>query len=74
LSTYICADRTTFCLGTYLDATAEDRRPSEQIAILERVSANSDTFWSDARRRQAVVRLQDQANHIEEAVEGCQRL
>jgi hypothetical protein len=57
-----------------LDATAEDHRLSERIAILERVSANIDTFWSDARRRQVVVRLQDQANHTEEAVEGCQRL
>jgi hypothetical protein len=56
-----------------LDTAAEDRQVSERIAALERVSADADTFWSDARIRKAVVWLQDRAHHIEEAVEGCRR-
>jgi hypothetical protein len=56
-----------------LDTAAEDRRVSERIAVLERVLADSDTFWSDACRRQAVVRLQDRTHHIEEAMEGCRK-
>jgi hypothetical protein len=49
LSMYICAEITIFCLGTCLDAAVEDHRVSEQIVLLERVLANTDTFWSDAR-------------------------
>jgi hypothetical protein len=49
LSMYICAGITIFCLGTCLDAAVEDHRVSEQIVLLERVLANTDTFWSDAR-------------------------
>jgi hypothetical protein len=30
-------------------------------------------LWSDPRRRHAVVLLQDRAQHIGEAVDGCQR-
>jgi hypothetical protein len=60
-----------FDVGTCLDATAEDRRVSEWIAILEIVLGDTDTFWSNAGWRQVVVRLKDCANHIEEAVEGC---
>jgi hypothetical protein len=61
------------CLGTCSDIAAEDRRVSERIAVLEHVSTDSDTFWSDAHRRQVVVQLQDRAHHIEEVVEGCRK-
>jgi hypothetical protein len=71
LSIFICASLTILCLGTCLDTDAEDCRVSERISVLKWVSADTDTFWSDARRCQAVVRLQDRANHIGEAVEGC---
>jgi hypothetical protein len=37
------------------------------------VSSDINTFWSDARRRHAVVRLQDRSQHIEEAMEGCRK-
>jgi hypothetical protein len=30
-------------------------------------------LWSDSRRRRAIVLLQDRAQHIGEAVDGCQR-
>jgi hypothetical protein len=70
LSMYICAEITIFCLGTCLDAADQDHWVSEWIAVLDGVSADTDTFCSNARRRQAVVWLQDHANDIEESVEG----
>jgi hypothetical protein len=51
----------------------EDRRVSERIAALERVSKDTDTLWVDSRHRNAIVLLQDRAQHIGEAVDGCQR-
>jgi hypothetical protein len=40
---------------------------------LERVSKDTTSLWADPRRRGAVVLLQDRAQHIGEAVDGCQR-
>jgi hypothetical protein len=57
---------------TCLDAT-EDLRVSARIAVLERVLAGTDAFWSDVQRRQAVVVLQDHVDHIEETVEACRK-
>jgi hypothetical protein len=59
--------------GTYLHPTDENRRVAEQIAALEKVSKDTTSLWADLRRRSAVVLLQDRAQHIEEAVDGCQR-
>jgi hypothetical protein len=42
-----------------LDPAIEDRRVSERVAALERVSSDTNTFWSGTRRRVAVVWLQD---------------
>jgi hypothetical protein len=42
-------------------------------AALERVSKDTNTLWADPRRRIAVVLLQDHAQHIGEAFNGCQR-
>jgi hypothetical protein len=56
-----------------LDTVAEDHRVNKRITALEWVSVNTNTFWSNVRRRQAVVRLQDHAQHIKEVVQGCQR-
>jgi hypothetical protein len=33
----------------------------------------SKLFWSDPRRRSAIVLLQDHAPHIGEAIDGCQK-
>jgi hypothetical protein len=60
-------------LGTCLHPNDEDHRVSERIAALERVSKHTNTLWADPRRRIAVVLLQDCAQHIGEAVDGCQR-
>jgi hypothetical protein len=46
---------------------------SAQVVVLERVFAGTDTFWSDAWRRQAVVLLQDCVDHIEQTMEACQK-
>jgi hypothetical protein len=62
-----------FDVGTCLDAAAKDLRVNEWIAVLDRVSAGTGTFWSNARRRRSMVRLQDRADHIGEAVEGCRK-
>jgi hypothetical protein len=60
-------------LGTFLYPTDEDRRVSERIAALERASRDTNTLWVDPRHHSAVVLLQDRAQHIGEAVDGCQR-
>jgi hypothetical protein len=60
-------------IGTCLDFAAEDHRVTERNAALERVSAGVENLWSDPRRRNAVVLLQDCAQHIGKAVDGCRR-
>jgi hypothetical protein len=40
---------------------------------LERVSKDMTSLWADPWRRSAVVLLQDRAQHIGEAIDGCQR-
>jgi hypothetical protein len=57
----------------FLDPATKDRRVSERASTLERVSSDTNTFWSSAHRRHVVVRLQDRAKHIEEVMEGCRR-
>jgi hypothetical protein len=51
----------------------EDRRVSERIAALERASRDTNTLWVDPQGCSAIVLLQDRAQHIGEAVDGCQR-
>jgi hypothetical protein len=60
-------------LGTCLDFPAEARRVAEQNTALEKASEGIDSLWSDPRRRRAIVLLQDRAQHIGEAVDGCRR-
>jgi hypothetical protein len=59
--------------GTFLNPTDEDLRISERIAALERASRDIDTLWVDLWRCSTIVLLQDRAQHIGEAVDGCQR-
>jgi hypothetical protein len=59
--------------GTFLDFVSEARRVSERIAALERASEGIDSLWSDPRCHRAIVLLQDRAQHIREAVDGCRR-
>jgi hypothetical protein len=60
-------------VGTCLDFVIEARRVSEWIAALESSSGGVKTFGSDPRRRSAIVLLQDRAQHIGEAVDGCRK-
>jgi hypothetical protein len=59
--------------GTCLHPANEDHRVTERIADLERVSQDTTSLWADPWRRGTVVLLQDRAQHIGEAVDGCQR-
>jgi hypothetical protein len=69
-----CCSVTLFViLGTYLDYAAEARRVAERNAALEKMSEGIDSLWSDPRRRNAIVFLQDHAQHIGESVDGCRR-
>jgi hypothetical protein len=64
----------TFAIvGTCLDFVDEARRISEWIAALESSSGGVETFWSEPQHRNAIVLLQDRAQHIGEAVDGCQK-
>jgi hypothetical protein len=56
-----------------LNPVHENHRVSERITVLERASTDTNTFWIDPRRRSAIVLLQDRAQHIGEAVDGCQK-
>jgi hypothetical protein len=60
-------------LGTYLDFVAEARRVAERNTALEKASEGIDSLWSDPRHCRAIVLLQDRAQHIGEAVDGCRR-
>jgi hypothetical protein len=60
-------------VGTCLDFASEARHVSEWIAALERSSGGVKTFWSDPRCCGAILLLQDRAQHIGEAVDGCQK-
>jgi hypothetical protein len=64
---------TFITIGICLDFASEARRVSERIVALEKSSGGVETFWSDPRRRDAIVLLQDRAQHIGEAVDGCQK-
>jgi hypothetical protein len=59
--------------GTCLEFVGETRRVSERIVALKKASEGIDSFWFDPRHRRAIVLLQDCAQHIGEAVAGCQR-
>jgi hypothetical protein len=60
-------------VGTCLDFVGETRHISEWITALERSSEGVESFWCDPERRRAIVLLQDRAQHIGEAVDGCRR-
>jgi hypothetical protein len=60
-------------LGTCLDFAAEAHQVAEQNVALEKASEGIDSLWSDPRCRRAIVLLQDRAQHIGEAVDGCRR-
>jgi hypothetical protein len=58
---------------TCLHPADENRRVAERIAALEKVSKDASSLWADPRRRSDVVLLQDRAQHIGKAVDGCRK-
>jgi hypothetical protein len=59
--------------GNCLHPADENRRVAERIAALEKVSKDASSLWADPRWHTVVVLLQDRAQHIGEAVDGCQK-
>jgi hypothetical protein len=59
--------------GSCLNPINKNRRVSERIAALERASTDTNTFWIDPCHRSTIVLLQDHAQHIGEAVDGCRK-
>jgi hypothetical protein len=59
--------------GTCLHPADENRWVAERIAALEKVSKDVSSLWADPRHPNAVVLLQDRAQHIGEAVDGCRK-
>jgi hypothetical protein len=59
--------------GIFFDPAAENRRVSERVTALERLSLDANTFWVDARRCSAIVLLQDRIQHVRECVDGCRK-
>jgi hypothetical protein len=64
---------TLLSVGVCLDHVAEDRRVSEWVEALERVSSDTNTFWANAHHRGVVVLLQDRTQHIGESIDGCRK-
>jgi hypothetical protein len=60
-------------VGTCLDFVNEARHVSEWVAALESSSGGVKSFWSEPRRRNAIVLLQDRAQHIGEAVDSYRK-
>jgi hypothetical protein len=55
-----------------MDLVGNSCRVFERIVALEKASQGTDSLWSNPRHRRAIVLLQDRAQHIGEAVDGCQ--
>jgi hypothetical protein len=55
-------------LGTCLDFADEAHQVAKWNAALEKASEGIDSLWSNPRCREAIVLLQDRAQHIGEAL------
>jgi hypothetical protein len=58
-------------MGSCLDLVGESRRVTEWIAAFETAAQGTESLWSNPHRRRTIVILQDRAQHIGEAVDGC---
>jgi hypothetical protein len=59
--------------GTFLDLVGKSRRVTEQINALQSVAQGTESLWSNPRRCRAIVLLQDRAQYIGKAVDGCRK-
>jgi hypothetical protein len=60
-------------VGTCLDLVGESRRVTERITALQSVAQGTESLWSNPRHCRAIVLLQDHAQYIGEAVDGCRK-
>jgi hypothetical protein len=70
---HCCLVMSFVILGICLDFATEARRVAKRNAALEKTSEGIDSLWSNPQHRHAIMLLQDCAQHIGEAVDGCQR-
>jgi hypothetical protein len=61
----------TCTVGTCLDLAGKSSRVSERIVALQKAAQGTGSLWSNLRCYHAIVLLQDRAQHIGEAVDGC---
>jgi hypothetical protein len=59
--------------GTCLDLVGESRRVTKRITALQSVAQGTESLWSNPRHCRAVVLLQDPAQYISKAVDGCRK-
>jgi hypothetical protein len=59
--------------GTCLDLVGESRRVTERITALQSIAQGTESLWSNPCRCRAIVLLQDRAQYIGEAVDGCRK-
>jgi hypothetical protein len=56
-----------------LDLVGESRQVTERITALQSVTQGTESLWSNSRRCRAIMLLQDRAQYIGEAVDGCRK-
>jgi hypothetical protein len=59
--------------GTCLDLVGESHRVTERITALQSVAQGTESLWSNPHCCRAIVLLQDRAQYIGEAVDGCRK-
>jgi hypothetical protein len=59
--------------GSCLDLVGESRRVTERITALQSVAQGTKSLWSNSRHCHAIVLLQDHAQYIGKAVDGCRK-
>jgi hypothetical protein len=60
-------------VGTCLDLVGESHRVTERITALQSVAQGTESLWSNPRRCRAIMLLQDRAQYIGEAIDGCRK-
>jgi hypothetical protein len=61
----------TCTVGTCLDLAGESRWVSERIAALQKATQVTESLWLNLHHCRAIMLLQDHAQHIGEAIDGC---
>jgi hypothetical protein len=70
---FLCRGVFLQILDLFSHTTYQTTYASKLFSTHPGYQTHPNTFWSDARRRQAIVWLQNRTHYIEETVEGCRR-